>query len=479
MLRKPGARAVWPMPAVPRAADPRRCPSARRGNTVISLDTAIAFAIRDSVVMDHLGEALQSDIVTSNPYQRRIVEFADKFLVERRKLPGDGDWQAWLLSLDEGPLRDGTRETLGRLWAIDTSGFDPSFFSERMVEELQKVATHVAKARINSLPDLDPVAFQAIAEKVANVRGSGVQGLARLDDISTWVHPVREDAYIGTGFPTLDNLIGGWGKELWLLFADSGVGKSILLQNFAVNAAVRGKNVLHVSLELGLRPQIHRYYRQITEASRAEFNNDRDEMTRRLRHWFKIAKGSIYLLEYPAYSVSPENLRRTIDRVSRIAGKVDLLVLDYLDLMVPTKKNSKDGGYADLGYLTHETRALTGAFDLTVLSASQSVRKPANANRLTMQDMGDSYNKVRGADGLLSLVQTPDEEELFQGRLGVLKVRDSGGRGTEVGLYINRELSLIQELTHPNVVQLMTRLGHLPSQLQRRPAGMTSIGATP
>jgi len=44
-----------------------------------------------------------------------------------------------------------------------------------------------------------------------------------------------------------------------------------------------------------------------------------------------------------------------------------------------------------------------------------------------------------------------------------LKARDSGGRGAEIGLYINRELAVIAELAHPNTVELMRRLGHLPT----------------
>ncbi|KKL52941.1 hypothetical protein LCGC14_2280470, partial [marine sediment metagenome] len=38
------------------------------------------------------------------------------------------------------------------------------------------------------------------------------------------------------------------------------------------------------------------------------------------------------------------------------------------------------------------------------------------------------------------------------------------GRGQEIPLYINRELAMIQELDHPNTVQLMQRLGHMPKE---------------
>jgi KaiC/GvpD/RAD55 family RecA-like ATPase len=429
---------------------------------MITLETVVGFAIRNPQVMDQLGEALRTDIVTANPYYRAIVEFADDFLLKKHKLPGHGDWETWLNTLPEGMLRDGSKEALGRLISADISGHDAEFFAEHVIVDLQRAAAQVVRARLNENPALEPKTLITLADKVAGICSGALQGLARLADIDVWAHPPREEEYISTGYPTLNRLIGGWGKELWILFADSGVGKSILLQNFSVNAAVRGKNVLHITLELGLKAQIQRYYRQIAEAPRADFVTKEAEVKQKLQHWFRMAKGQVYLLEYPAYSLDLEQLKRTVDRVARVMGTVDMLVLDYLDLMSPTTRSSKGGAYEDLGHMTHGVRGLSPLFDLTTLTASQAVRRPANAARLSMRDMGDSYNKVRGADGLISLVQTPDEEEVHQGRAGLLKVRDSGGRGQEVPLYINRDLALIQELDHPNTIQLMKRLGHLP-----------------
>lgn len=445
---------------------------------MITPETVVAFAIQDQVVMDQLGEALRSDLVTANPYYRRIVEFADTFLAERRKLPGVGDWETWLNSLEEGMQQSGTKEALGRLLATNIAGFDASFFGESVIIDLQRVAASSARARMNEMPTVEPATIALLAEKVASIQGSGLKGLARLSDINVWAQPIREEELTPTGFPTLNSLIGGWGKELWIAFADSKMGKSILLQNFSSNVAVRGKNVLHITLELGLRPQIHRYYRQLAEMSRGEFNSEPDRLKERLKQWFRLANGSIYLLELPPYTLDLDQLKRIIERLQRTLGiQIDFLILDYLDLLATTKKSGRGSAYEDLGRLTHETRSLCPLFDMSVLTVSQAVRRPEKAGRLTMRDMGDSYGKVRAADGLLTLNQTPEEEEVFQGRLGVLNARDSGGRGQEIPVYINRELSIIQELDHPNTIQLMRRLGQLPTQPRAVPERGLSVGA--
>lgn len=428
---------------------------------MITLEHIVAMAIQDRTVLDQLGEALRSDLVLANPFYRRITVFADDFLLQHRKLPASGDWELWLESLDAGMTRDGTREALGRLLATNLSSFTPAYFAPQALEQLQKAATQVARARLNELPEVPMGAFVTLAEQLEKIQTGGIQGLARLADLDTWAHSAHEHDVVPTGFQTLDRLIGGWGKELWIMFADTGMGKSMLLQNCLANVARTGKRGLHLTLELGIRSQIHRYYRQIAQVTRAEFMTETDKMRARLNHWFRFAQGEILLLEFPAYGLDTNGLQRVLERLSRAVGNIDVLALDYLDLLTLPAKVKTRWSYEDLGRITHDLRSMCAAFDITILTASQAVRRPEKAGQLTVRDMGDSYNKVRGADGLLSLTQTPDEKLIHQGRLGVLKVRDFGGLKTGIPLYINRELALIQELDHPNTVELMKRLGHL------------------
>jgi len=371
-----------------------------------------------------------------------------------------GDWDLWIQSLPDGQ-REGVREVYSRLLGQDLSQYDPAFFSERVIDELKRTATKTAIARLNSVSDPQPETLQTLADQIDLIQAGQIQGLARLHDVDIWFNPSRPENLLPTGYPSLDSIIGGLGEELWIVFADSGVGKSMLLQNLMANSAQKGKRVLHVTLELGLRPQIQRYYRQIARMSRADFVTKEDAARDRLQHWMRLAGGEIYLLEYPAYSLDPQTLLRTIERISRTIGEIDLLGLDYLDLLTLPRGVRSEGRYEDLGKITHQTRAISTTFGIPTLTASQAVRRPEKKNRLSVRDMGDSYNKIRGADGILSLVQTEEEREVHQGRLGILKVRDSGGWGREVPLYINRELALIQELDHPNTVKLMRELGHL------------------
>ena len=443
---------------------------------MITVETIVGFALREKGVLDALGPALRSDLVLANPFYREIAAWADDFLAERRKMPLSGDWTLWIGSLPE-QRREGIREALGRLLVADISEYDPEHFAERVLDDLKTVAAQTAVQRLSATPEAaTPEGIAEIAERIEDIRLGSLEGLAALSDLDLWLQRAVVEDLLPTGFPKLDEAIGGWGEELWIVFADSGVGKSMFLQNAAKQAAQKGRRVCHISLELGLRPQIYRYYREISQRNRTEFASDLDGSRSALEHWFRLAQGEIFLLEFPAYSLDPLSLTKILHRAERTIGEIGFIVLDYLDL-VGSPPGSRGRGYEDLGKITHLLRSNCAEFSCPVITASQAVRRPKNADRLTTKDMGDSYNKVRGADGILALNQTDEEKEIHQGRLGVLKARESRGSRREILLYVNRDLALLADWTHENTIQLQRSLGHPTDEdleTERRSEGLAA-----
>lgn len=136
---------------------------------MVTVETIVAFAIRDQTVMGALGEALRSDLVLAHPYLRQLSTFADDFLKEYRDLPKVGDWDVWLSTLPEAQT-DGCRESLGRLQKVDLGQYTPEHFAALVLPELQKAATKTALSRLNSLPgEVPPEALAQLSEQVAAV----------------------------------------------------------------------------------------------------------------------------------------------------------------------------------------------------------------------------------------------------------------------------------------------------------------------
>jgi replicative DNA helicase len=426
---------------------------------VISTEKILAAALRHREVVDVLGDALKSDLVVAQPYYRGIMEFVVGFVRQHRTLPRDGDLQLWASQLPE-VQRAGIIESLGKLYSQDISGYTPSHLAESVTPQLQAAAAHTALARLNSMTEVTPELFRGLAQEISRIEPVSISGLASIKDVDRWLTPEPAENYIPTGIPKLDEFIGGWrGSELVFLLADSGVGKTQSLVNFGAAAALFGGNVLHITLELATSKTLRRLYQKVTESDRSLYRQDLGEVRRRAEHWTGRMRGNLHVLEAPAYSLEPEQLAVLVDRFAAVHGPPDLIIIDYLDLLKPPGRG--DNRYQDLGKVSHLVRAIALKYDCTVLTATQAVRKANTAERLTMADMGDSYEKVRAADILLSIVQTPEEAQVFQGRMGLLKVRDNPGRGQEIPLLIYHDLCYVGDLDHPNTQRLMRERGLL------------------
>ena len=133
---------------------------------MVTIETVVSFAIRDRTVMNQLNETLKSDLAIANPFYRRLVTFADDFLDKEKDLPQAGDWELWIDALDAGMTRDGTREALQRLLAMDLTTYKPESFASLAHEQLKLAAAGVARARMNELPELKPETLIRLAEQV-------------------------------------------------------------------------------------------------------------------------------------------------------------------------------------------------------------------------------------------------------------------------------------------------------------------------
>lgn len=429
----------------------------------LTIDTFVAAAIRYPAVATTLGPALSSDLVNAHPLYRQIMAFVLEFQRNHRKLPNTGDWELWLSS--QNGQTGGAREALQRLYAVDLRAYTPEFLANESIGELKNIAAFNAVARLNQAGrSVTPETLRILHEQLRAIEPVALTGLADLRDVERWVLPEATQRMIPTGIDKLDRLIGGWQKELVLVMADSGIGKTTFLINTGQHAMLTGHRVLHITFELSDRRTIHRYYRRITESDQNRLRNEVEMVTDGVKHWLRFSRGQIHVLYHKPYEMTTAQLRNLVDQYAQKYGGVDMIILDYLDLMRPASDQSRLSIYDQLGRMTHEARALTIEFDCDLLSATQAIRRANGARRLTQSDMGDSYNKVRGAGVLLGLVQTEEEFLVHQGRLCILKVRDNPGRGAEIPLYINLDLMLIADLDHPNSRVVMKRFGHLPTE---------------
>jgi hypothetical protein len=139
---------------------------------------------------------------------------------------------------------------------------------------------------------------------------------------------------ISTGWPAMDRkLIGGMNKgELNIFAGGSGSGKSLFMQNLAVNWVTQGLNGVYLTLELSEGLSAMRIDSMLTNVSLKEVFKDLDTVEMKVKMTGKKA-GNLQIKYMPAQS-NVNDIRAYLKELQiKNNWQVDFLLIDYLGLL--------------------------------------------------------------------------------------------------------------------------------------------------
>ena len=144
---------------------------------------------------------------------------------------------------------------------------------------------------------------------------------------------------ISTGWRDVDDkLYGGVNRgEITIWCAGSGVGKSLFLQNIALNFAKQGLNVIYISLELSEELCSMRMDSMLSEVATKEIFRKLDEVEIRVKQ-AGHKSGSMHVKQMPQGSTVNDIKAYLKNYEIETGKKADALVVDYLDLLFPNNK---------------------------------------------------------------------------------------------------------------------------------------------
>lgn len=224
-----------------------------------------------------------------------------------------------------------------------------------------------------------------------------------------------------TGFAELDGMMcGGLTKsELTIVGARPGKGKSAFMLAAGMNAAERGSHVGFFSLEMS---SIQIAQRALAATSFVGVSKQRQGGDNLTEHdWAMLADGLGRLGDtgvaerfhiYEAYGL-------TIERLSSIArhaverGEMDVLILDYIQLMRTSEKVSND--VERLGHVSKGLKQLALSLNIPILTAAQVLRQTRDDTRKggrapALDELRGSGDLEQDADNVL-LIHSPDNPE--------------------------------------------------------------------
>jgi archaellum biogenesis ATPase FlaH len=246
---------------------------------------------------------------------------------------------------------------------------------------------------------------------------------------------------VSTGWPTLDSrLFGGMNRgELNIFAGGSGGGKSLFMQNIAINWVQQGLNGVYLTLELSEELTAMRMDAMMANCSTKEIFRDLDTIEMKIRMAGKKS-GRMRIKYMPAQS-NVNQIRAYLKELEIQTGqKTDFIMIDYLDLVMPvgTKVSASDLFIKDK-YVSEELRNLAKEFSILLITASQLNRSAVEEVEFDHSHISGGISKINTADNVFAIYTSHALRERGRYQLQLMKTRSSSGVGTKVDLEFDRD----------------------------------------
>ena len=343
------------------------------------------------------------------------------------------------------------------------------------LKEFEIFCRHKAleKAIIESTDLLEKQDYGTVENKIKDASQVGLVkdlGLDYFENPKERLQWIKDQAgAISTGWKAIDHkLYGGLNRGEMTIFAGgSGAGKSLFLQNFAVNWALAGFNCVYISLELSEQLISMRLDSMVSGYGVKEVMKNMDDVDLKVRMKAKGA-GRLRVKQMPN-GVNANDIRTFIREYEIQCGeKVDCLMVDYLDLMMPiSAKVSGSDLFIKDKYVSEELRNLATERDLLFVTASQLNRGAVEEIEFDHHHIAGGISKVQTADNVVGIFTSNAMREKGRYQIQFMKTRSSSGVGTKVDLRFDPDTLRIEDLSEDDEDATTMTTSSLVDQLKR------------
>ncbi len=231
--------------------------------------------------------------------------------------------------------------------------------------------------------------------------------------INSYVGKDQEIIGLNTGFPNLNKATLGFQKgDLMILAARPAVGKSSYAINLALQIAKYNKaHVAFFSLEMSIEQLLMRIYAfqagvDLSKIRSGKLNSDELLLLSLAKE--DLSKQNLYFDVSPSSNIADI---RTKCRQLKQAGKLDFIVIDYLQLI--TTENSKGNRQEEVSKISRQLKTLAQELQVPILALSQLSRNLEGRENKTPQlaDLRESGSIEQDADIVFFIYRRSDVED--------------------------------------------------------------------
>jgi replicative DNA helicase len=272
------------------------------------------------------------------------------------------------------------------------------------------------------LSDAEAAIFQLSDKRIG--RGfMGVQEIVKesFGSVDALLQRGQRITGLATHYPDLDEMTSGLQRsDLIIIAARPSMGKTALAMNIAENASIEDQKVVGMfSLEMSREALLLRLL-----CSRARVDSHRmrtgslwrEDMNKVVQAMEQLAHAPIFIDDTPGISLS--EMRAKARRLQQSQGKLDLLIVDYLQLMAGAARRYENRTQ-EVSAISRGLKGLAKELKVPVVALSQLSRAPESRggdHRPQLADLRESGSIEQDADVVAFIfreeVYKPDEPEL-------------------------------------------------------------------
>ena len=106
---------------------------------------------------------------------------------------------------------------------------------------------------------------------------------------------------------------------------------------------------------------------------------------------------------FPLKTISANTLKMHVERVQTLGTKIDLIIVDYADILRSENGSRGSNSYTDAGNIYEELRAVAGELQMPCWSASQCGRASTGSEIIDVSGIADSYRKIMTSDVVITV----------------------------------------------------------------------------
>lgn len=288
-------------------------------------------------------------------------------------------------------------------------------------QELQKVMTKaqkiIDKGDFESYDYLEEMVREAL--QVGEVDTGTADVFFNLDEVldDDFRHPIP------IGIPGIDNLLkGGLAKgEIGVILAPTGVGKTTVLSKISNNAFNLGYSVLQIFFEDNPKIIQRKHFTMWTKIAPDNLSLHKEEVLEKVRQIKENAPNRLILKKLPSDTLTMNQIKNQIRKMMAEGTKIDMVVVDYIDCIVPDKNLGDE--WKSEGSVMRGFESMCHELDIVGWTATQGNRSSISSEVVTTDQMGGSIKKAQVGHVIISVAKSLQQKEMNLATIAITKSR--------------------------------------------------------